>query len=88
MPTAARTPPSAAMFDPYTEWAGMPAYTQRDLRSAFKVVIHFATDADAEAFFALLDKPKRRSMWWPQPDGHTGGGSRYAYVADPNAAGP
>jgi hypothetical protein len=73
---------SAPAFDPYAEWTGMPAFTQRDLRSACKVVVHFATDADADAFFELIDRPRKRTMWWPKPDGHTGGGGRFAYVAD------
>jgi len=86
MPTRASV--SAAPLDPYAEWTSMPAVTQRDLRSTFKVGVHFATDADADAFFALLDRPKRRVMWWPAHDGHSGGGSRYAWVADPTAGTP
>lgn len=54
--------------DPLREWAGMPDYSQDDLNSVFHVTVHFATAADADGFFEMIDRPKRSSMWWPQRD--------------------
>jgi hypothetical protein len=71
-------------LDPYGEWegAGMPDYEQDDIQSAFRVTVHFPTDEDADAFFALLERPKKRTLWWPKSDGHVGSDQRSEWVAD------
>lgn len=51
--------------DPYAEWVGMPEYDQENLTAATKVTINFKSEADAVAFFELIDRPKKMSMWWP-----------------------
>lgn len=62
------TPP----VDPYSEWDNLPDYIQDDNHGVFQVTIHFPTDRDAEAFFALIERPKKKTMWWPDTDGHVG----------------
>lgn len=70
--------------DPGDEWVGgMPDYEQDDLFGAFKVSIQFPTMADADAFFALIDRPKRARMWWPEDDGvQRSNGTTHQYVGD------
>lgn len=70
--------------DPDDEWAGMPDYDAEDRQSAFHCVIHFATDDDAAAFFAAIDRPKRSSFWWPEDDGHVGSDVNAEYALDPS----
>lgn len=51
------------------EWDGMPSYESEDMMGAAKVTITFPTEQDAEDFFALIQREKRSSMWWPSdPD--------------------
>jgi hypothetical protein len=78
---------TAPPFDPYHEWKAMPAFTSRNLHSAYKVVVHFTSDAHADEFFKLINRPRRRVLWWPEPDGHKDGSIKFAYVAvDPAKA--
>ncbi len=72
----------AALTDPATEWVGMPAFDQDDLQATVSVTIHFATDDDADTFFELIERPRARSLWWPEPDGHIGSDVSIAYVSD------
>jgi hypothetical protein len=67
-------------LDPDAEWEGMPDFEQEQKTGAFRVTVHFATDADADRFFELLGKPRRSSMWWPEPDGHVGSSLGEAWV--------
>jgi hypothetical protein len=69
-------------FDPNAEWQGMPDYDSDYLGSAFHVIVHFRSDQDAAAFFQLIGKPRQKSLWWPEPDGHKGTDTHAAYVAD------
>ena len=67
--------------DPYGEWAGMPDYKQDNKLSAFRVTIHFATESDADDFFASIDRTKKSSMWWPKDDGLIGSNVNEQYIA-------
>jgi hypothetical protein len=64
------------------EWAqaGMPAYASADLNAAYQTTVHFRTLGDADEFFRLLDRPKAKSWWWPEPDGFVG------YLSDTQVA--
>lgn len=66
---------AAGEVDAAAEWAqaGMPAYDSDDLmHSAYRTVVHFRNDDDAEAFFRMLNRPRARYLWWPEVDGHIG----------------
>jgi ParB/Sulfiredoxin domain len=54
--------------DPTEEWVGMPDYAAEDLQAAWTVKIAFRSKEDAAAFFAQLDRPVARRMWWPDND--------------------
>lgn len=56
------------------EWdrAGMPGYASEDMTGAYQTTVHFRTEADADAFFAQLERPKAKRWWWPEPDDHVG----------------
>lgn len=68
--------------DPYKEWEGMPDFEQDDKMSAFHCTIHFASESDAEDFFALIDRPKKSSFWFPEHDGLVGSDVNQQYVLD------
>lgn len=68
--------------DPFAEWEGMPAYTSENRNAPFRTVIHFASEEDLEAFFSLIDRPRRTSFWWPQDDGFVGSDVKQQYVAE------
>lgn len=72
----------AGPIDPTREWEGMPEYDQNDENSTARVTIHFATHDDADAFFALIERPRRTSMWWPADDGKKRSDTSLTYVAD------
>jgi hypothetical protein len=72
----------AAPLDPTAEWTGMPDYTQKNLNSVFSCVVHFRSDADADAFFEGIDRPKRKSFWWPTDDEHVGSTVHEQHVAE------
>lgn len=61
--------------DAHAEWAaaGMPDYESEDHMGAYRTVVHFATDEDADAFFAMISRERARHFWWPQSDGRTDG---------------
>lgn len=51
------------------EWWGMPEYRHRDLSGVQKVVVHFKTRADVEAFARLVGQEvteRTRSLWYPE----------------------
>ena len=72
------TPPTDAV----EEWTNMPEYTSENLQSVFHTTVHFPSDADAEAFFAKIGRPKQKSFWWPDSDGHKGSTVKAVWVAD------
>lgn len=72
-------------LDPASEWVGMPDYASDQLTAATQVTINFPTDADARAFFDLIDRPPARRMWWPNNDGHVGSTVREQYVSADDA---
>jgi len=67
--------------DPSDEWQAMPAYESRNLQAAYHVTVSFKSDEDAATFFRLIDRPKKKRMWWPASDGHKGSDTKLAYVA-------
>lgn len=64
------------------EWQGMPEFEQGDRKSAFRVIIHFPTDQDADTFFKRIERAKKANMWWPNSDGWVGSTRTEQYVAD------
>ena len=68
--------------DAFAEWTDMPDFESVDLHAAFHTIVHFPTDADADAFFALIDREKTKSLWWPTDDEHVGSDVTVAYVAE------
>ena len=69
-------------IDAFDEWEGMPDFDQGDKTSTFRVSIHFKSSEDAEAFFTLINRPKKSSMWWPVDDEHVGSDEFQKYVAE------
>jgi hypothetical protein len=62
------------LFDPAAyhwtapHWEGMPPMIQPDARPRHHLVVHFRTQADRQAFAALLGQPltpRTRSLWYP-----------------------
>jgi ParB-like chromosome segregation protein Spo0J len=47
-------------------WDGMPEFAQGDERSVFRCIVHFASEEDATAFFALIERPRKPIFWWPK----------------------
>ncbi len=68
--------------DPYKEWVNMPEYNSEDMNAAFRVVIKFANEIDADDFFNLIKRPKKSSLWWPQEDGFVGSSVKEQYIAE------
>jgi hypothetical protein len=59
--------------DPDAEWTGMPSFEQENQLSKLSVLVNFKTEADVEAFEALVEQsiPKRshqRSIWYPRAE--------------------
>lgn len=69
-------------LDPAKEWKGMPAFDQGDKNSAYRCTVHFKSGADADAFFALIDRAKASSFWWPVADTHVGSSVNERYVEE------
>jgi ParB/Sulfiredoxin domain len=59
-------------LNPYDEWEGMPDYETNNRMSAFHVTVHFKSEDDAAAFFAMIGQERRASTWWPEHDGFKG----------------
>jgi len=76
------TSEESGALDPYAEWNAMPEYETADKNSAFHTTIHFPTEADANEFFRLIERPKKSSMWYPSDDGHIGSSVKHQYVAE------
>ena len=69
-------------LNPMDEWTGMPDFESDDKIAAFRVVINFPSEQDANEFFSMIDRPKKSSMWWPTDDGHIGSSVKLQYIAD------
>lgn len=74
-----RTLTHTGSYDAAAEW-DLTEFDQDNLKGAAKVIVHFATDADADAFFKLLGRDRTKSMWWPTDDGHVGATVKEEYV--------
>jgi hypothetical protein len=51
------------------EWEGMPEFTQNDLTSFRKIIVHFRNQEDVEEFAKLLNQritKKQPSIWYPK----------------------
>jgi hypothetical protein len=70
--------------DPREEWVGMPEYEQETMMAPWKVVIAFPTMEDADRFFALIDRPRSRRMFWPDRGGFVGMDTHRAWVSEDN----
>lgn len=71
-----------SLTTPENEWVGMPEFSGANLRAHDKVIINFANDEDADAFFLLIDRPRLRNMWWPQGDGHIGEDQAFVWESE------
>jgi hypothetical protein len=57
--------------DPGPEWTGMPDYNHSDKTSVQRIVVHFATREDADAFGKAIGQnitEKTRSIWFPRAE--------------------
>ena len=57
-------------FSAYEEWQGMPDYDHKDLQSFRRMIVHFKTQEDVDAFSELVGQKftdKTKSIWFP-PD--------------------
>jgi hypothetical protein len=53
------------------EWEGMPQFEQEDLSAMKSVIVHFATQADVDAFSGLVGQTvteKTKSLWYPKKE--------------------
>ena len=69
-------------FDRNAEWVGMPEFEQPNKNSYFHTVIHFTNEENANAFFDLINRPKRKTFWWPVDDGLVGADKDFHYVTE------
>lgn len=49
----------------------MPEFKHRDLTSAYRVIVHFANEADLRKFATLVSQPiteKTRAIWYPEAE--------------------
>lgn len=74
--------------NPSDEWVGMPEFEQDAKRAVATCVVHFPTVEAIDEFFEMLGRPRARSFWWPNDDGHKGSDVNVVYVADPEAHAP
>ncbi len=73
---------SQGVTDASAEWVGMPSYAQPTKDGAAQVVIRFPTEDDANDFFAMIERPRVKSLWWPHGDNHRGMDTGLVEVAD------
>lgn len=64
---------NAGSQDPMDEWKGLPDYSSEDRSSHWSCRVHFASEADVEAFFELIGRPRHQILWWPEDDPYSGG---------------
>lgn len=63
------------------EWVGMPEFIQDDLTPVRSIIVHFETEADAQAFETLVDQPigeTLKSIWYPEAEITRMADKRYA----------
>lgn len=75
--------------DPAQAWDGMPEYEHEDQTSAFRVIVHFATEANREAFATLVGQKiteNTRSIWFPPAEIGRYADKRYAVEREDDAA--
>jgi hypothetical protein len=63
-------------------WDGMPEYQQDDVQPYSRVTVSFLDAAAEEEFFRMIDRPVRKSLWWPHDDGHVGSSQSVEWVAE------
>jgi len=51
--------------DVMDEWVGMPEYNQPNRERAYRTIVSFETDEDADKFFALVGISKTMDFWYP-----------------------
>jgi hypothetical protein len=73
---------SGGAVDTLAEWtaAGMPDFESSNLEGAYRTRVHFRTEADADAFFKMIGRPKISYFWWPEDDGHIGMDTKRQFV--------
>lgn len=52
--------------DVMDEWQGMPDYDQPNRERAYRTIVSFETDEDADKFFAKLGITKTMDFWYPK----------------------
>lgn len=55
----------------WSEWKGMPEFSQEDQTPYRQLIVNFAGPADVAAFAELLGQrlsPKTRSIWYPEAE--------------------
>ena len=66
--------------DPQGEWQGMPEFENEDQTSKFQATVHFANEADVQAFEELLKQKiptNTRAIWYPKAERQVVRGSGY-----------
>lgn len=78
----------AVPLDPWDEWAdaGLPEHGSQDLNSKVRATVHFASEEDADLFFDKIGRPRARSFWWPETDGHIGCRAGEEWIAEDDDA--
>ncbi len=51
--------------DVMDEWVGMPDYDQPNRERAYRTIVSFETDADADKFFEVMGISKTMDFWYP-----------------------
>ena len=69
-------------FDRKAEWVGMPEFEQPNKNSPFHCVVHFTSEENAKAFFDIINRPMRKTFWWPQDDGLVGADKDFHYISE------
>lgn len=57
--------------NPTSEWTGMPEFDHVDKTSEYRVIVHFASKEDLDAFSNLIDQKlteNTRSIWFPKAE--------------------
>jgi len=61
----------ASSVDHEAEWEGMPEFEQDDLSSFRKIIVHFNSQEDVDAFAQLMEQTvtgKTRYIWYPKQE--------------------
>lgn len=67
----------------WAEWKGMPDFDMKDLMPFMSVLVHFATQEDADAFAKLVGQPLKQAgkrsptIWYPKASVLTSIDKRY-----------